>query len=338
MEIQKNFSLKKYNTFNFDVKAKYFVQVSALTEIKKVVKNIEYKNFPKLVIGRGSNILFKNDYNGLVFNFTNDYIDVIDEDSNYVYIKVGAGVIWDKFVEFTVANNYWGVENLSLIPGTVGASPIQNIGAYGKEVKDSIVSVYGINIVTGKEKSFSLEECNFGYRNSIFKNLLKNIFFIFEVTFKLSKNQIPSITYGSIKAELEKLSQKEYSLSDIRKAIITIRKAKLPDPEKIGNAGSFFKNPEIGESRFLSLKKRFPQMPYYTSIDGKYKIPAGWLIEQCGWKGKRIGDAGTYSEQALILCNFGNAKPNQLIELSNTIKNSVQEKFGISIMEEVNIF
>jgi len=337
MEIQRNYSLKKYNTFNFDVKARNFIEINNEEELKLLLSDKDINNMPILMLGQGSNILFRNDFDGLVIKLKNQDISVINEDDTYVYVKVGGGVIWDNFVDFAVSKNYGGVENLSLIPGTVGAAPIQNIGAYGQEVKDTVFSIKGYEISSINEKLFMNSECKFGYRSSIFKHELRNKFIITEVIFRLSKLPILNINYGRIKSELEKLPKNDYSIADVREAVINIRQSKLPDTDKIGNAGSFFKNPEISEIEFIAIQKINPQIPFYNTAPDVYKIPAGWLIEQCGWKGKRFGDAGCYTEQALILCNYGSAQPNEIIKLAALIKKSVYEKFGIAITEEVNI-
>lgn len=337
MRIQEKFSLKNYNTFNFDIKAGEFCEISGEDELLELFTGNEINKKTFLVIGEGSNILFKNDFDGLVIKMINAKIDVVKEDNSFAYIKAGAGVNWDSFVDFAVCRNYGGIENLSLIPGTVGASPVQNIGAYGQEVKDTIAYVEGLDVIAKEKITLSKEECNFGYRSSIFKNELKNKFIVTSVVFRLDKHPILNIGYGSIKSELEKLSKTEYSLGDVRDAVINIRKSKLPDPAEIGSAGSFFKNPEIGRKEYLSMKDKFPEIPSYELNSGLFKIPAGWLIEQCGWKGKRIGDAGCYSKQALILCNYGAARPKEIIELAESIKSSVYNKFGIEIHEEVNI-
>jgi UDP-N-acetylmuramate dehydrogenase len=337
MKIQENFSLKKYNTFNFDIRARQFCEIASKDELLELFSSHEIVNNSFLVIGEGSNILFKNDFDGLIIKMINSEIDIIKEDDLFVYIKAGAGVQWDSFVEYTVKQNLGGIENLSLIPGTVGASPVQNIGAYGQEVKDSIEYTEGLNISEMKKMTLTKEECKFGYRNSIFKNVLKNKFIVTNVVFKLAKNPMFNINYGSIKSELAKMRKSDYSLSDVRDAVISIRNSKLPDPVEIGSAGSFFKNPEINKDEYLVLKEKYPDLPSYELESGLFKIPAGWLIEQCGWKGKRIGDAGCFPKQALILCNYGSARPNEIIELAESIKSSVYKKFRIAIHEEVNI-
>lgn len=337
MKIQENISLKKYNTFNFDIKAGQFCEIASEDELFELFSHNEIVNKNLLVIGEGSNLLFRKDFDGLIIKLTDTKIDIIKEDDLSVYIKAGAGVQWDYFVEYAVNKNLGGIENLSFIPGTVGASPVQNIGAYGQEVKDTIEYVNGLNIAEMKIVTLSGRECNFGYRNSIFKNQLKNKFIVTSVVFKLSKNPVLNINYGSIKTELAKLQKSNFTIADVREAVITIRKSKLPDPVEVGSAGSFFKNPEINKNEYLALKDKYPELPSYELETGLFKIPAGWLIEQCGWKGKRVGDAGCYPKQALILCNFGSARPTDIIELAESIKESVYNKFGIAIHEEVNI-
>jgi UDP-N-acetylmuramate dehydrogenase len=264
-------------------------------------------------------------------------IEIVKEDNEHVYVKVGAGENWHSFVMFCVENNYAGVENLSLIPGNVGASPMQNIGAYGVEIKDVFHQLEAVHIKDKSVKRFDLVECEFGYRESVFKRKYKNQFVITSVTYRLNKIPKFNTSYGAINQELEKMGVKELSIQAISHAVINIRSSKLPDPKEIGNAGSFFKNPQIPKSQFLKLKEQFSDMPSFPVDDQYIKVPAGWLIEQCGWKGYRKGDAGCYSKQALVLVNYGHAKGEEILQLSKHIIESVRKKFGVELEREVNI-
>ncbi|MCK4662821.1 MAG: UDP-N-acetylmuramate dehydrogenase [Bacteroidales bacterium] len=336
-EIIRNHSLKDYNTFGIDVKAKYFIELKNTDEVKNFhITNNKYKKIQKLIIGKGSNILFTEDFNGMVIHPNLKGVKRIGEDENHVLFKAFAGEIWENFVRYSVNNNYGGIENLSLIPGSVGASPIQNIGAYGVEVKDLIHCVETIDIETGELKIFSNSECHFGYRDSIFKSKYKNKYIINSVTYKLNKIHNYNIHYGNIENELKNFN--EISISTIRQAVINIRKRKLPDPEIIGNAGSFFKNPIVDNSKIEELISKYPDIPIYFKLDNKNKIAAGWLIEQTGWKGEKIGDAGVHDKQALILINHGNATGKNILELANKIIKSVAEKFGVELEMEINLF
>ena len=335
MNIKKDFSLKNYNTFRTDAYANYFVECETIDELKQVLKKSEFKEKSRLVIGGGSNLLFTSDYQGVVIYPNIKGIEKIKENDSRVYIKAFCGENWDQFVEFCVDRNYGGVENLSLIPGKVGAVPIQNIGAYGVEAKDSIVRIEALEIKSGRIKRFTKEECKFGYRDSIFKNVYKNKYIIIAVIFELSKNPELVTDYGTITKELSKYKQK--NLKTIREIIIKIRKSKLPDPEEIGNAGSFFKNPVVNRKKFLEIKDNYPDMPFYTLSDNSIKIPAGWMIEECGWKGKHEGAVGVYEKQALILVNFGDASGKEIYELSQKIKSDVYNRFSILLEEEVEI-
>ena len=334
-QIFKNYSLKPHNTFNIDARAKYFAECNSRGELKNIIDHKIFKREDNFIIGAGSNILFTEDYNGIVVYPNIKGIKILQEDESDIVIKASCGENWDKFVKYCVNNNYGGIENLSWIPGKVGAVPIQNIGAYGVEARDRILEVEALEIETGKIKIFSNEECHFGYRNSIFKNDHRNKYIIIAVIFELSKNPELVTDYGSIKEELSKYSQK--NLKTIREIIIKIRKSKLPDPEEIGNAGSFFKNPVVNRKKFMEIKDNYPDIPFYTLSDNSIKIPAGWMIEECGWKGKREGAVGVYEKQALILVNFGNASGKEICELSQKIKSDVYNRFGILLEEEVEI-
>ena len=337
MKIQENFSLKKYNTFGIDVKAKYFVEVYTTEELKAILSDSNHKKESKFILGGGSNILFTKDYDGIVIKINSNEISIVEENENEVIIKASAGVIWHELVLFCVERNFGGIENLSLIPGTVGAAPIQNIGAYGQELKDTFKSLKGIFVDNLKEKTFQKDECDFGYRNSIFKKKLKNKFIITEVSLTLSKHPALNISYGSIKEELNKLGKENISVGDVSRVVCDIRRSKLPDQEEIGNAGSFFKNPEVSKNKFEMIKEKYPNIIGYKLNDGKMKIPAGWLIEQSGLKGKRAGNTGTHINQALVIINYGNASGEEILKFKDHIKNEIVKRFGIELEEEVNV-
>ena len=336
MQVYQDYLLKEYNTFGIAATAKYFASFSSAEELEELLSN--NKNIPfKMILGGGSNILFTRDYNGLVLKNAIPGIKVLDEDNEYIYVNAGAGVKWHDLVLFCIKNNYGGMENLSLIPGNVGASPMQNIGAYGVEVKDIFYELKAFHLEDKIMRSFSAKDCEFGYRDSIFKRQLKGQFAILNVTYRLEKNPDFNISYGAIEKELEKMKIQKLSIKAISDAVIHIRTSKLPDPAIIGNAGSFFKNPVIVKSELKKIENIKKNIPYYEAGENKYKIPAGWLIERCGWKGYRKGDAGCYEKQALVLVNYGNATGKEIYDLSEEIKISVQEKFGVELEREVNI-
>lgn len=318
-----------------DYKADCFAELRSEEDAVDFLRDKKQYPEPLLIIGEGSNILFTGDYKGTVVYAKIEGIKVEQQNDNQVVVSAGSGVKWDNFVEWCVNNGLGGVENLSLIPGLVGATPVQNIGAYGMEVKDSIEKVRTINISDGSFREFSNKECRFGYRDSIFKKDFKNKYLVIKVFFKL--NTIPSFKteYGSLKKEVEKLG--ETNLRNVRHAVINIRRCKLPDPEVFGNAGSFFKNPVINKADAENLFQKYPYIPHYLDFSGGFKLAAGWLIDQCGWKGKRIGDAGVYDKQALVLVNYGNATGKDIYDLSEAIKQSVFNKFGIELEREVEI-
>lgn len=339
MKVFEKYSLKTHNTFNIDVEAELFTEIKNQEDLIELKDYLTSQRMPVLVLGGGSNILFTKDYNGLIIKNNLTGIEIIDEKKDSVIIEAKAGVQWDDFVLFAVENNLGGIENLTLIPGTVGASPIQNIGAYGQEAKDSILLVKGIDLEDFQTKSFTNEECRFGYRSSIFKSKLKGRFFITSVHFLLTKNPVINTSYGTIRKELESLGKNDpaITIKDVREAVISIRESKLPDTKTIGNAGSFFKNPSINKSWYNNLKKEFRDITgYETGID-EIKISAGWLIENAGLKGFRIGNAGVYEKQALVLVNYGSATGEEILNLSNIIKEKVKQKFGVVLQEEVNI-
>lgn len=335
--IIENYSLRDLNTFGLDVKASYFVEIKSISDIKKLLelKSPEYSK--SLVLGLGSNILFTKDFDGLVIKNSLQEIEIEDERENEVFVKAGSGIIWDDLVNYCVENSYWGIENLSLIPGTVGAAPVQNIGAYGVELKDVFYSLNGIYLDDGKSQTFSKEESQFGYRSSLFKKELKNKFLITDIILRLSKRPAPRLNYRELKKKFESREENKITLREIRNSVIEIRKNKLPDPAELGNAGSFFKNPIIPNNELINLQKHFKDIVYFK-IDNKYsKISAGWLIEQCGLKGFRKGNVGTYPKQALIIVNYGKATGKEIYEFSQKIQLKVEDKFGILLEPEVNI-
>lgn len=338
MEIQEKYSLKNFNTFGVEAKARFFTEVSNFQELKKALLFRRQHELKLLFIGGGSNLLFVDDFDGIVIKLNLKGIEIIKEDDDYVWIKAMASENWHEFVLYTINHNYGGLENLSLIPGNVGTAPIQNIGAYGVEVKDTITEVETLEIGSGDEHYFTNENCHFGYRESIFKNEAKGRFALVGVTFKLTKNNHKLHTdYGAIKQELENQHIQNPTIKDISNAVIAIRQSKLPDPKEIGNSGSFFKNPLVSENQFLEIKNNYPEIIAYKNEDASYKLAAGWLIEKAGWKGKRFGDAGVHEKQALVLVNYGNATGKEIFELSNQIIDDIQTKFGVTIEREVNI-
>lgn len=336
MQIQKNISLKPYNTFGITATAACFTEVRSVADLQNILKNPAYKAVPKLILGGGSNLLFTQDFDGLVIKIAIEGIEKINEDAQHVYLQVGAGVVWHQLVLHCIERDFAGVENLSLIPGTVGAAPMQNIGAYGVEIKEIFDSLEAVHMETGKIRTFTNEECQFGYRESVFKKELKGQYIITHVTFKLGKVPAFNISYGAIQDTLKQMNVDTLSLRSVSDAVIHIRRTKLPDPAEIGNAGSFFKNPEIPAGQYEALKAQYPQIPGYITSPQTMKVPAGWLIEQCGWKGKRLGDTGVHKNQALVLVNYGNAKGNEIKALSEQVQKSVLEKFNIHLHPEVN--
>lgn len=336
--MQENFSLKPFNTFGVEAKAKYFIEVNSVDELIKTLKLSHTQTLPLLFLGGGSNLLFTQDFDGLAIKLNLKGISEEALNENEVLVTAKAGENWHEFVLFCLNKNYGGLENLSLIPGNVGTSPMQNIGAYGTEIKDIFVDCKVLNLETLEVETFDLEKCRFGYRDSIFKQEGKGKYVILEVRFKLTKeNHLIKTEYGAIKSELENLGMKNPTIQDISKAVINIRQSKLPDPKEIGNAGSFFKNPTIPLAQFENLKEQFPNIQGYPN--GEFvKVPAGWLIEQCSWKGKQIGNVASHQLQALVIVNAtGNATGKEIFDFSTMIINSVKEKFGIELEREVNI-
>lgn len=347
MEVQKNISLKAYNTFGINAVAKFFANFNTTDELIELLefdqRTMTNEQRPTLIMGGGSNILFTKDFNGLVLKNELHGIKEIKEDEHHVYVQAGAGENWHQFVLHCIKKGWAGVENLSLIPGNVGASPMQNIGAYGVEIKDVFYSLEAYHVKDKKIINFTLNDCEFGYRESVFKRKFKDEFVITSVTYRLNKIPKFNISYGAIEQELEKMGIEDLSLQWVSQAVINIRSSKLPNPAEIGNAGSFFKNPEIGSHEFHELTGMFPGIVGYNLPNGNVKLAAGWLIEQCGpqgsvsWKGYRKGDAGCHEKQALVLVNYGNAKGSEIFDLSEEILQSVKAKFGVGLEREVNI-
>ncbi len=336
MKLEENFSLKTYNSFGIDIKAAYFGELFTESDLRDSIKSGLFKN-TYLIMGGGTNMLFTKDFPGFVFHNNLKGISVISENDQSVLVRAAGGEIWHDMVQFSVERNWGGIENLSLIPGTMGASPMQNIGAYGVELKDVFYSLEAMDILSGELKLFNFDECKFGYRSSIFKNELKGKYFITAVTLQLNKSPQVNITYGAIKDVLQLNGIINPGIKDVSDAVISIRKSKLPDPEILGNAGSFFKNPEIDTDKFEKLLSAFPNTPSYPAAGGLIKVPAGWLIQQCGWKGIRVGNTGAHKDQALVLVNYGNATGEEIYALAMEIKRSVKNKFDIDIHPEVNI-
>jgi UDP-N-acetylmuramate dehydrogenase len=336
MQILQDISLKSLNTFGIDVKAKHFVSVTSIEALQDVLAMPGYPD--RFILGGGSNMLLTKDIDALVIHINLKGIDLVAQSTDSVKIACAAGENWHEFVLWCLDNDFGGLENLSLIPGNVGTAPIQNIGAYGVELKDVFVSCEALEIATGKLVTFNKEACEFGYRNSVFKNALKGEFIIYKVCFELSTGPHNLHTsYGAIEAELEANGISSPSIQEISKAVIAIRQRKLPDPKEIGNSGSFFKNPIVDKAAFIKFHAKFPDAPHYIISEDKVKIPAGWLIEQAGFKGKRFGDAGIHKNQALVLVNYGNATGEEIWRLAQKIKQSIATTFNISIEPEVNV-
>lgn len=336
MTLHSNFSLKNYNTFGIEAKAKQFIAVHSLDELKTVL--VENPTEKKFILGGGSNMLLTQDINALVIHIDLKGKKIIDENDDFVWVESQAGENWHEFVLWTIDQNFGGLENMSLIPGNVGTTPVQNIGAYGAEIKDHFISCQAISIANQELRTFQNEECRFGYRESIFKNEVKDQYIITSVVFKLTKrNHKINTSYGDILGELEKNNIHNPSLKDVSNAVIAIRQSKLPDPKELGNSGSFFKNPIVPKSDFEKIHQRFPEMKYFEVSATEVKVPAGWLIEQAGFKGKRFGDAGVHKNQALVLVNYGNATGQEILAVSKDIQETVFKTFGIRIEAEVNV-
>jgi UDP-N-acetylmuramate dehydrogenase len=337
MEIISNFSLKALNTFGIESFAKLFVKVNSIEQINELLDRNEFKSNHHLILGGGSNLLLTKNVDGLVIKNELLGIELINENESSVFVKCAAGVVWHEFVMWCIDKNFGGIENLALIPGCTGASPMQNIGAYGVEIKDAFYELEAIELATGNLKKFTKSDCEFGYRESVFKRQFKNQFIITSVTFQLSKQPNFHIEYGAIKQELDLMNVSELNIKAIAQAVINIRSSKLPNPKEIGNAGSFFKNPEVSEIEFQRLKIEFPNIVAYPLENKNYKLAAGWLIEQIGLKGYRAGDAGVHKLQALVLVNYGSATGNQIFDLSSQVLQTVKQKFGVDLEREVNI-
>lgn len=332
MMIRQNYPLLAHNTFGIEATAAFFVEYNSVAELCDLIASGQIKH-PFLHMGGGSNLLFTKDYDGVILHSCIEGIEVTAETDYDVTVRVGAGVVWDDFVAYSVEHHWYGIENLSLIPGEVGASAVQNIGAYGVEVKDLITTVETVNM-EGVQRVYRIDECEYAYRNSIFKRPeMKNVF-VTHVSFRLSKKEHYTLDYGTIRRELD--NYEEINLETVRRVIIEIRESKLPDPKAMGNAGSFFMNPVVSKEQFETLQRNYPEMPFYELEDGRVKIPAGWMIDQCGWKGKALGPAAVHDKQALVLVNCGGAKGADVIALSDAVRASVHSKFGIDIHPEVN--
>ena len=336
LTIQSNVSLKPYNTFGIDASTRYLIEVENEADIYTLHQLPDFQTLPKLILGGGSNLLLTQDFGGITIKINIKGIEKIAENEQHLWLKVGAGEIWHDLVCYCLERNYAGLENLSLIPGTVGAAPMQNIGAYGVELKDTFDQLEAIHMATGEKRIFYHADCRFGYRDSVFKHEAKGLFFITSVLFRLSKTPIFQVSYGDIQKTLDQMGVKELSIQAVSDAIVKIRRSKLPDPAEIGNAGSFFKNPEISASQYKKLQAIYPEVPHYQMGNNTVKVPAGWLIEQCGWKGKRTGNVGVHNRQALVLVNYGGGTGMEIKQLSEKIQQSVKERFGILLQTEVN--
>lgn len=337
MVIKQNVALRKFNTFGLNVRARYMAVAEHEDDTRKILREPTYRTHPFLILGGGSNLLFSGDYQGLVLKNNILGKDVVKQDHEFVWLRLGAGENWHQVVLWAIDHGWGGIENLSLIPGTVGAAPMQNIGAYGVELCSVFDNLESIELSSGSTKTFDTADCDFSYRYSVFKGPLKDQFIITRVVLKLRKHPVYNISYGAVAQTLEEMGVEKLSVRNISNAVIKIRESKLPDPEKIGNAGSFFKNPVVDRDFFNILKSEYTNIPYYHTDNGRVKIPAGWLIEQCDWKGFRRGSIGVHHKQALVLVNFGDAQGQDLVQLASEIQHSVQVKFGIKLDPEVNI-
>ena len=337
MQVLENISLKPYNTFGIDVNARYFAELHSDEDVAAFFSSLKPDRMPFLVLGGGSNILFTKDFQGSVACIRSKGITKLMEDEDHVYLKVAAGEVWDDVVKYAVDHGWGGIENLSLIPGNAGTGPVQNIGAYGVELKDVLYSIEVADVLARHYRAFRPADCEFGYRTSLFKKQTMGRLVITGLCLKLDKNPGLKLDYGDIRKELEAAGIKDASISAVREIIIKIRSRKLPDPARLGNAGSFFMNPVITADEHARLNRDYPGMPSFMSGDA-VKVPGAWLIEQCGWKGKRFGDAGVHKDQPLVLVNYGNASGIEILKLAGEIITSVKEKFGISLETEVNIF
>ncbi len=336
-QVNKSYALQSLNTFGISCEAAFFTEVNTVDALREVLLNKEFDTLPKMILGGGSNILFTKPYSGLIIKNAIGGIEIVEEDDTQVILKAGAGVNWHSLVMYAVERGYGGIENLSLIPGTVGAAPMQNIGAYGVEIKDVFVQLEAVERATGKLRVFTSEQCAFGYRQSVFKQHLKDQYVIVSMSVRLSKQPDVNTSYGAIEDTLAAMGITQPGIKDVSDAVISIRQSKLPDPKEIGNAGSFFKNPVIDAVDFEGLKAEFESIPGYDQPGQKVKVPAGWLIEQCGWKGRRLGDVGVHKNQALVLVNYGGGSGADVFALAKDIQASVADKFGIELEMEVNV-
>lgn len=337
LQLKKHQNLKSYNTLGVEATAAQFVSVKSRDQLVKVLKEPDVQSMEKFILGGGSNVLFVDDFDGLVLHMGIKGITTVKKDDNHVWIRSGAGEIWHKLVLHCVERGWGGIENLSLIPGTVGAAPIQNIGAYGVELQQVFESLEAVEVATGNTRTFDPEDCEFGYRDSIFKNELKGKYIVTHVTLCLSKDPELNTSYGAIQSKLEEENIQQPTIRDISDVVTAIRQSKLPDPKSLGNAGSFFKNPVVSPAKFERLKKQYPELPGYPMDDGTVKVPAGWLIEEAGWKGKVLGNAGTYRNQALVIVNHGGATGREILELAQNVQEAVRQQFDIELDPEVNI-
>jgi UDP-N-acetylmuramate dehydrogenase len=335
--IRENVDISEYNTMGVAAKARYFVSAKSIEELRSILSDPTLRTVPKFMLGGGSNVLFVEDFDGLIIHMGIKGKEIVKENQEFVYLKVGAGENWHSLVIYCVEQGWGGIENLSLIPGSVGAAPIQNIGAYGVELEDVFEELEAIHLESGDLKTFSKSDCAFGYRDSVFKNQERGNYIITHVSLKLQKSPVVNTSYKALSEKLEDEGINNPGIKDISKAVIEIRQSKLPDPAEIGNTGSFFKNPVLDKPEFDKLEKDYPGIPHYPSGDDKVKVPAAWLIDQCGWKGKRFGDAGVHKMQALVIVNYGNASGKEIWELATKIQKSVQETFGVALTPEVNI-
>ena len=337
MNIIENYPLLKLNTFGVDVKAKYFTSINTINELIELTKTNVFKDLELLILGGGSNILFTKDFDGLVILNNIKGKEIIDQNQQSIFLKIGAGENWHQLVMYCVDNGWGGIENLSLIPGNTGTAPMQNIGAYGVEIKETFVELEALEISSGKIVKFNNSDCEFGYRESVFKNKMKNQYIILNITLELKKNPVLNINYGDVKAILESQNIKNPAIKEVSNAIISIRQSKLPDPKKIGNSGSFFKNPIVSLNQLELIKKKYPNVVNYEINENEFKIAAGWLIERAGWKGKKFNNYGVHEKQALVLVNYGLANGMEIFELSEKIILDIKDKFGITLEREVNI-
>lgn len=337
IRILENISLKNFNTFGVEAKARYFVAISCYDELKSLIRERKPAEKKLLIMGGGSNLLFTGDFNGWILRNEIKGIEIVEDTDKHVLVKVGGGENWSDFVDSTVDNGWQGLENLSLIPGTAGAAPVQNIGAYGVEQKDAFVSLEACNLITGKICMYNRSECNFGYRSSLFKTTEKGKWFVLNIIYRLQKKPELNLSYAPLRKVFEGKPAEQITIKAVCDAVKSIRRSKLPDPQTLGNAGSFFKNPVVRQEEFNRLQRQFPKIPFYRLENRNVKIPAGWLIEQCGWKGKRMGNTGIHHQQALVIVNLGGATGEEILQMANTIQYDVSQQFGIVLEPEVLI-